>query len=28
LYITEKTTYQWRDGSYSELGALTWENFW
>lgn len=27
LYITEKTTYQWRNGSYSELGALTWENF-
>ena len=27
LYITEKTTYQWRDGSYIELGALTWENF-
>lgn len=27
LYITEKTTYQWKNDAYIELGALTWENF-
>jgi hypothetical protein len=27
LYITEKTTYQWKNDAYIELGALTWETF-